>query len=133
MNSPTLISFEDAPFEIIDGDRGKNYPKQNEFSDDGHCLFLSAANVTRGGFEFSECQFITEQKDGMLRKGKLQRDDIVLTTRGTIGNVAHFRASVPYERLRINSGMVILRCNVEKISPTIPLSFSALSPHSMVK
>lgn len=117
MNSPTLISFEDAPFEIIDGDRGKNYPKQNEFSADGHCLFLSAANVTRGGFEFSECQFITEQKDGMLRKGKLQRDDIVLTTRGTIGNVAHFRASVPYERLRINSGMVILRCNVEKISP----------------
>ncbi|MCE2485561.1 MAG: hypothetical protein J4F42_08620 [Desulfurellaceae bacterium] len=60
MDSPALISFEDAPFEIIDGDRGKNYPKQNEFSDDGHCLFLSATNVTRDGFEFSECQFISE-------------------------------------------------------------------------
>ena len=118
MNSPTLTSFEDAPFEIIDGDRGKNYPKQNEFSDDGHCLFLSAANVTRSGFEFSERQFITEQKDAILRKGKLQREDIVLTTRGTIGNAAHFHASVPYEHLRINSGMVILRCNVERISPT---------------
>ena len=118
MNSPTPVDFEAAPFEIIDGDRGKNYPKQNEFSDSGHCLFLSAANVTRSGFEFSECQFITEQKDERLRKGKLQCDDIVLTTRGTIGNAAHFHASVPYEHMRINSGMVILRCNVEKISPT---------------
>ena len=118
MDSPTLVDFETAPFEIIDGDRGKNYPKQNEFSDSGHCLFLSAANVTRSGFEFSECQFITEQKDETLRKGKLQCDDIVLTTRGTIGNTAHFHSSVPYEHMRINSGMVILRCNLEEISPT---------------
>ena len=118
MNSSALVDFEAAPFEIIDGDRGKNYPKQNEFSDSGHCLFLNAANVTRSGFEFSECQFITEQKDETLRKGKLQRDDIILTTRGTIGNAAHFHTSVPYEHIRINSGMVILRCNVEKIAPT---------------
>ena len=126
MDSPTLVDFETAPFEIIDGDRGKNYPKQNEFSDSGHCLFLSAANVTRSGFEFSECQFITEQKDETLRKGKLQCDDIVLTTRGTIGNTAHFHSSVPYEHMRINSGMVILRCNLEEISPTYLYQFSTL-------
>ncbi|MDD9820812.1 MAG: restriction endonuclease subunit S [Nitrospira sp.] len=107
-----------APFEIIDGDRGKSYPKQWDFSDSGHCVFLNATNVTRNGFEFSECQFISEQKDNQLRKGKLQRDDIVLTTRGTIGNVAHFKASVPFEQMRINSGMVILRCDPNKILPT---------------
>jgi len=82
------------------------------------CLFLSAANVTRRGFDFSECQFITEQKDEVLRKGKLKRDDVVLTTRGTVGNAAHFNASVPYEHMRINSGMVILRCDGGKILPT---------------
>ena len=27
--------------EIIDGDRGKNYPQQHEFSDEGYCLFLN--------------------------------------------------------------------------------------------
>ena len=118
MRWATITDFETAPFEIIDGDRGKNYPKQNEFFDSGYCLFLSATNVTRNGFEFSKCQFITEQKDEMLRKGKLQREDVVLTTRGTIGNVAHFNASVTFEHLRINSGMVILRCNGEKILPT---------------
>lgn len=114
----TLTEFGMAPFEIIDGDRGKSYPKQWDFSDSGHCVFLNATNVTRNGFEFSECQFISEQKDNQLRKGKLQRDDIVLTTRGTIGNVAHFKVSVPFEQMRINSGMVILRCDPNKILPT---------------
>ena len=112
-----MVELGDAPLEIIDGDRGKNYPKQNEFPDSGHCLFLSATNVTRGGFEFSDCQFISEKKDEMLRKGKLRREDVVLTTRGTIGNVAHFHVSVPYEHMRINSGMIILRCNQRKILP----------------
>lgn len=35
---------------IIDGDRGKNYPKQDEFSDTGYCLFLNAKNVTATAF-----------------------------------------------------------------------------------
>ena len=118
MSRSNITDFEGAPFEIIDGDRGKNYPKQNALFNSGYCLFLSATNVTRSGFEFSECQFITDQKDEVLRKGKLQRDDVVLTTRGTIGNAAHFNASIPYDHMRINSGMVILRCNAEKILPT---------------
>jgi len=117
MSMQTLTDFDSAPFEIIDGDRGKNYPKQHEFSDAGYCLFLSATNVTSNGFEFSQCQFITEQKDNVLRKGKLQRDDVVLTTRGTIGNTAYFNSSVSHDYMRINSGMVILRCNKEDILP----------------
>ena len=56
-------TFDSAPIEIIDGDRGKEYPKQDEFFDDGYCLFLDAGNVTRDGFDFSECHFISEQKD----------------------------------------------------------------------
>jgi len=31
-------------------------------------------------------EFISKEKDQALRKGKLQRGDVVLTTRGTIGN-----------------------------------------------
>lgn len=58
MIQSAMVELGAAPLEITDGDRGKNYPKQNEFSDSGHCLFLSTTNVTRGGFEFSDCQFI---------------------------------------------------------------------------
>jgi len=77
MTTSVLRDFEFAPFDIIDGDRGKKYPKQNEFASDGHCLFLSASNVTKNGFDFSHSQFISEQKDAALRKGKLRRGDVV--------------------------------------------------------
>lgn len=101
---------------IIDGDRGKNYPKQEEFSDKGYCLFLNAKNVTATGFSFDTCMYITKEKDKLLRNGKLQRGDIVLTTRGTIGNLAFYDLNVPFENMRINSGMVILRLNKDIIS-----------------
>lgn len=102
--------------EIIDGDRGKNYPTQEEFSDEGYCLFLNAKNVTSNGFSFENCMFVTKEKDEILRKGHLNRGDVVLTTRGTIGNLAFYDESVPYENVRINSGMVILRMNHEIVS-----------------
>ena len=96
---------------IIDGDRGKNYPKQDEFSDTGYCLFLNAKNVTATGFSFENRMFITKEKDNALHNGKLERGDVVLTTRGTLGNLAFYDDSVPFENVRINSGMVILRMN----------------------
>lgn len=99
--------------EIIDGDRGKNYPKQDEFYLQGYCLFLNTGNVTKEGLIFEENQFITKEKDEALRKGKLKRGDIVYTTRGTVGNAGYYNSNVPYENVRINSGMVILRANVE--------------------
>jgi type I restriction enzyme S subunit len=110
-----ILSFENAPFKIVDGDRGTNYPKQDEFSDIGFCLFLNTGNVTTDGFKFNECAFITEDK--LLRKGKLIRGDIVLTTRGTLGNVGFFSDKVIYENIRINSGMVILRADETQLLP----------------
>jgi type I restriction enzyme S subunit len=109
------ISIKEAPFEIIDGDRGVNYPSQDEFHGEGYCLFLSTKNVRQTGFDFSDCQFITKEKDALLRKGKLRRHDIVLTTRGTIGNLALYSNDIPFENIRINSGMVIIRPDEEKI------------------
>ena len=97
--------------EIIDGDRGKNYPQQSEFMAEGYCLFLNTGNVTTSGFSFESNQFITKEKSDLLRKGKLRRRDIVYTTRGTVGNAGFFSESVPYEHIRINSGMVIIRPN----------------------
>jgi type I restriction enzyme S subunit len=109
--------IKDAPFEIIDGDRGKNYPTQNEFYSNGHCLFLSAKNVKKTGFDFSERQFVSEEKDNLLRKGKLKRNDTVLTTRGTVGNLAFYGDEVPFENIRINSGMVIIRPFENELKP----------------
>jgi len=111
------VTLQNAPLEIIDGDRGSNYPTQSEFSTRGHCLFLNAGNVTTRGFDFSDCAFITRGKDALLRKGKLARNDVVLTTRGTVGNSAYFDDSVPFDDIRINSGMVVLRAKQPDLDP----------------
>ena len=101
--------------EIIDGDRGKNYPKAEDFLEEGYCLFLNAKNVTSSGFCFDNCMYISKKKDELLRNGKLQRGDVVLTTRGTLGNLAFYTEEIPYEHMRINSGMVILRMKQDVI------------------
>ena len=111
------ITFEQAPFVIIDGDRGVDYPKQHDFLAKGYCLFLNTGNVTTSGFNFSNCAFITKEKDKALRKGKLMREDIVLTTRGTVGNVGFYSTNILFENIRINSGMVVIRPDPTKLVP----------------
>jgi len=104
---------------VIDGDRGKNYPKQEDFLTSGHCIFLNTTNVTKNGFDFSECIFISEEKNNTLGKGIVKANDIVLTTRGTVGNSGFYSEIISknFPACRINSGMVILRCNSEKLNP----------------
>lgn len=105
--------FQEASIQIIDGDRGNNYPKSDDFYDNEYCLFLNAGNVTKSGFKFESTQFINKEKDALLRKGKLQKNDLVITTRGTVGNIAYFDESIPFENIRINSGMVIVRSEID--------------------
>lgn len=103
--------------QIVDGDRGKNYPKKSDFSDNGYCLFLNTKNVRHDGFDFKTTMFITKEKDDNLGNGKLERNDVLLTTRGTIGNIAVYDKNVTFENIRINSGMLIFRPNIKLIVP----------------
>lgn len=112
-----MVELGKAEIEIIDGDRGVNYPQKEDFTASGYCLFLNTKNVRENGFNFESVSFISKEKDKALRKGKLSRNDVVLTTRGTVGNVAVYDAKVSYEHIRINSGMVILRPNTASIFP----------------
>nr|WP_166462259.1 restriction endonuclease subunit S [Lacrimispora amygdalina] len=103
--------------DFIDGDRGKNYPTFDEFTATGYCLFLNASNVTSTGFNFDTCMFVTEEKDKLMNKGHLSPYDIILTSRGTLGNVALYDKHIKYENIRINSGMLIIRPKTERFSP----------------
>jgi len=102
-------STMDKTFKCIDGDRGPNYPKKTEYKSEGHCLFLSTKNVREFGFDFSNQVFLEKEKHEKLRNGTLSRGDLIITTRGTLGYVASYDDSVPFDVVRINSGMLILR------------------------
>ncbi|PEJ32886.1 type I restriction endonuclease subunit S [Bacillus pseudomycoides] len=109
---------------VLDGDRGKNYPSSGDLLEAGHTLFLSASNVTKNGFSFESNQYITEEKSSSLRNGKLELNDIVVTSRGSLGHIAWYNADVqkhiPY--VRINSGMLLLRSK-EKVNPSFLAQF----------
>jgi len=98
-------------FDILDGDRGKNYPGELDFYKEGHTLFLDTGNVKKNGFLFSNNKFISKKKDEQLKNGKLKLNDFVLTSRGTLGNVAFYDEVIrnKYSSVRINSAMLILR------------------------
>ena len=101
----------DYIFDILDGDRGKNYPSESDFLEEGPTLFLDTGNVRKNGFLFNTTKYITKERDCSLRSGKLQLFDFVLTSRGTLGNVAYYdkKIHVEYQSVRINSAMLILR------------------------
>ncbi|HEC2214793.1 TPA: restriction endonuclease subunit S [Staphylococcus delphini] len=79
---------------VLDGDRGKNYPSETDFSETGHTLFLNASNVTKNGFLFNQRQYITEEKSISMGNGRLSENDVVLTTRGSIGNVGRYNNTI---------------------------------------
>lgn len=123
MSKFSKVPFGNVALSIIDGDRGTDYPKKTEFFPIGDCWFLNTSNVKSAGFDFAEMDFITAEKDAALSKGKLRRHDIVLTTRGTIGNCAYFGDKIPYDHVRINSGMVILRTDPNQLDPYFLYAF----------
>ena len=101
----------DEVFQIIDGDRGKNYPGPSDFLSNGDVLFLDTGNVRKDGFNFDNKRYIDFKRDQLLRNGRLILGDYVLTSRGTLGNLAYYSQSIydMYPHIRINSAMLILR------------------------
>ena len=117
INNHTVPTALGDLVDFIDGDRGKNYPTFDEFTSTGYCLFLNASNVTSTGFNFDNCMFVSEEKDKLMNKGHLSPYDIVLTSRGTLGNVALYDKHIKDENVRINSCMLIIRPKTKRLSP----------------
>ena len=109
------IKIKDLPIEIIDGDRSHRYPKRSEFQEKG-VLFLNTANIVQNRLDITEANFVALEKFNEIKKGRLQRFDIVITTRGSLGKVALFNINPPVGL--INAQMLILRADDKVINPT---------------
>jgi type I restriction enzyme S subunit len=108
---------------LFDGDRGPNYPSPTDLVDEG-ILFLSSKNIVNGSLDFSIQNFITSAKFRALGRGKLQRDDIIITMRGTTGHTAIFVCD--FETGFINAQMLIIRCQ-DIVSPNFLHQFTTTS------
>lgn len=93
--------------ELINGDRGKNYPNREEYVSDG-LPFINTGHIEPdGSLSLQRMNRITKEKFEALRGGKIQPGDLVYCLRGaTIGKTAFV---VPFTEGAIASSLVIIR------------------------
>lgn len=114
-----LVPAEEQPYEVpenwvwvrlgevvdvLNGDRGKNYPAKSTLSKEG-IPFISAANLCDNIVVEDDLLCMSEEQYSKLSAGKLMLNDIVLCIRGSLGKHGKF----PFEKGAIASSLVILR------------------------
>jgi type I restriction enzyme S subunit len=92
---------------LINGDRGKNYPNQSEYVEDG-IPFINTGHIEPNGTLSAErMNFITKEKYDSLGSGKIINNDLVYCLRGaTMGKTARV---TPFDTGAIASSLVIVR------------------------
>ena len=99
--------------ELENGDRSSNYPSGTDILESG-VLFLSTKNISGSRLVFEKCQFISEAKFQSLSRGKLRRNDLVITLRGTLGSCAIFDCE--FDTGFINAQILILHPGAKIVS-----------------
>jgi type I restriction enzyme, S subunit len=78
---------EGALIDFADGNHGSDYPRKQEFGDEG-AIFVTAAQIRNGRVYFDECALLNWDKARKLRKGWARTGDVLLTHNATVGRVA---------------------------------------------
>ncbi len=90
---------------IINGDRGKNYPAKSSLKHEG-IPFISALNLNGITVTIDENLLCVDPHQyDLLRSGKLQKGDIVICIRGSLGKHGRY----PFDKGAIASSLVISR------------------------
>lgn len=71
----------------IDGNHGNIHPKKSDFVESG-IPFIMANNVFGNKVHINDCSYITKKQADNLQKGFSYTGDVLLTHKGTVGNVA---------------------------------------------
>jgi len=90
---------------LINGDRGKNYPSKNVFTEAG-VPFINAGHLVDGLIDFSQMNYIPEGRFNLLCGGKVQTNDLLYCIRGSLGKIAIVKS---IENGAIASSLVIIR------------------------
>ena len=100
-------------FQLINGDRGNNYPSKEKLQELGAHPFISAINIKDGSISKDGLLYVTQEQYDALGSGKLKLNDIVLCIRGSLGKSAIY----PFDSGAIASSLVILR-NSKNVADT---------------
>ena len=77
-------------FELENGDRGKNYPKPTDLTDDG-VPWVNAGDLREGLCEVTTAKHITTAAFDKLSRGKFKSGDVLFCLRGSLGKFGQVR------------------------------------------
>ena len=94
-------------FDISDGNYSSKYPKASDFRPTG-VPFIRANNVRNMKVVDDDMRFISIEQHRELLKGHLKKNDVLITTRGEIGQIAlvpdcHIDSNINAQIVRINT------------------------------
>jgi type I restriction enzyme S subunit len=84
-----------AIIEVQDGNHGERHPKSADYVEDG-IPFVMANDLSNGFVDLSGCSRIPENQARGLRIGFSVNGDVLLTHKGTLGNVAIVTEADPF-------------------------------------
>lgn len=96
--------------DIMDGNHGELHPKVSDYVDDG-IPFVMANNIHDGVLDISNCNFLRKEQADKLRKGFSRAGDILLTHKGTIGNVGYVPEKIKYDYIMLTPQVTYYRVN----------------------
>src|SRR5262249_8276442 len=68
--------------DLINADRGKNYPNKNDRQDSG-IPFVNAGHLRYGQIDHSQMDYISPERFALLRSGKFKANDVIYCLRGS--------------------------------------------------
>lgn len=81
-----LIRSRDI-IEVQDGNHGNNHPKTSDYVDSG-IPFILAKDLVGNTVDYGNCFFIKEERANRLRIGFAKPGDMLLSHKGTVGEIA---------------------------------------------
>ena len=79
-----------------DGNHGNIHPKSSDFVPKG-IPFIMASDIRNGEIDYYNCKHISKEQADNLQKGFAKENDVLLTHKGTVGEVAIIRENeFPY-------------------------------------
>ena len=103
--------------EIIshfDGNHGANYPKKDEFVENG-VPYISANCISGREIDMTKCKFLSSERADTLKKGTSYHRDVIFAHNATVGPVALLTTDEP--RVLLSTSLTHYRCNEERLIP----------------
>lgn len=110
-----MVSFNkvtlDTVCDVLNGDRGINYPSSSDFVLYG-IPFINAGAIENKKINFRKVDFITESKYNRLSGAKFEKGDIIFCLRGSLGKYA----MLDIDRGAPASSLAVLRCKTNSLN-----------------